>query len=112
MKTKFLFFAVLLCFSTVAVSPVFADSNPHHNNNTGKQLTKQEFREAYEGLKSRLDALKVAKKNADTQMEKQKIQDEIKDIKKEAKQLKQQASGGIYIGAGALVVLLVLLLLL
>lgn len=112
MKTKSLFFAALLsvCFFT---SPSFAydlaDSSPDKEPD---KMTKQEFREAYQILKDRIDHLQEAKKEADTRLEKKEIRKEIHDIKKEAKQLKQQASGGIYIGGGALIVIVLLILLL
>ncbi len=80
---------------------------------TEKLRTKEEFKAAYEDLLQRRDALKEAKKSAATREEKQQLKEDIKDIKKEAKALKQQAiGGGIYIGAGALIIILLLILLL
>lgn len=112
MKAKPFFFAVLLSFFTFTVVPTFAEttSDPIEKA-VDKKMTKEEFREAYDVLKERIDYLKEAKKNAQTKEERQKVQDEIRGIKEEAKELKQQ-QGGIYIGAGALIVILLLVLLL
>lgn len=63
-------------------------------------------------LTERIEFLQEAKKHAVDKQEKKDIQHEIRDIKKEAKALKQQVSGGIYIGGGVLIVALLLILLL
>lgn len=109
MKAKSFFFAALFSFFTFIGLPTFAETT---SDPADKVMTEEEFKEAYNALKDRVDYLREAKKNAQTKAEKQKVQDEIRGIKEEAKELKQQQSGGLYIGAGALLVLVVLLLLL
>lgn len=110
MKTKpfllFLSFFLLIVFSSdLAV----ADAPPSNDNST---LSEQEVKAQINNLTERISVLKAAKKQALTKAEKQQIRHEIRDIKKEARALKQQASGGIYIGGGVLLVALLLILLL
>ncbi|WKN33061.1 hypothetical protein PZB74_06850 [Porifericola rhodea] len=110
MKTKVLFLTLLsftLSFSTLKVNAA-TDPLP-----ADEQMTKEEYQLALEQLEERVDVLKEAKKDATTKAEKEAIRSEIKDVKEEAKALKQQAmSGGIYIGGGALLVIVLLLILL
>lgn len=108
-------FAVLLCFFTFSVLTVSAETDPvktEKEQATTKQLSKEEFKIAYKALKVKIQDLKQAKRHAETKLEKQKINAEIKGVKEEAKALKQQVSGGVYIGSGALIVILLLILLL
>lgn len=113
MKAKSIFFTALFSFFTFAVFPTFAETTSDPTEKVvDKTMTKEEFKAAYDALKDRIDYLKEAKKNAKTKEERQKVRDEIKGVKEEAKELKQQQSGGLYIGAGALLVLVILLLLL
>ncbi len=109
MKTKsFLFFfafSFLICFSSVAVA-----DTPTNDGNTA--LAEKEIRAKIDVLTERITDLKKAKKHATTKVERQQIRHEIRDVKKEAKALKQQVSGGIYIGTGVLLVALLLILLL
>ncbi len=88
--------------------------NPDAKVNTRKEssLTKDEFERASQKLLERAEQLKAAKNMATTREEKARIKEEIKDVKRETKALKQQAlSSGVYIGAGALIVILLLILL-
>lgn len=114
MKTKpFILKLIILACAMFVFMPSYADGVSKEPASTTPIRTKQEFKAAYEDLMRRGDALKTAKKNAATQAEKQQIKEDIKAVKKEAKELKEQAvSGGIYIGAGALLILVLLLLLL
>ncbi len=89
-------------------------------NNPDEPATEDEVR--IQEIEVRLDeltvktkALKVAKKEAETKAERKAIKEELKSIRDEAKALDAEGkalSGGIYIGAGALVVILLLILLL
>lgn len=75
--------------------------------------TKADFEQAYETLKDHVQQLKVAKKEAVTQTDKDMVKDQIKETKNEIKAVKAKAVGkGIYIGSGVLVLLIVLLLIL
>lgn len=115
MKIKTIFPVALLCFFSFTILPVSAETDPVITGKEPadtKQLTKQEFEKAYETLKERTHALKEARKHARTKLEKQKINAEIKGIKEEAKALKEQLSGGVYIGSGVLLVIILLILLL
>ena len=110
MKTKLTFIVALLLTTTLQL-PAFS-STVANDDPTAVTLTEAELKTAIEDLSTRVEMLKEAKKNAINRAEKKQIRSEIRDIKKEAKQLKQQANGGIYIGAGALVVIVLVLLLL
>ncbi len=113
MKTKSLFFAILLFFFAFTSLPVSAETTPTDGETPEKHRTEEEYKVALDVLTERIEVLKEAKKNASTIEEKQLVKNEIKEIKKEAKALKQEASSnGIYIGAGALIVILLLILLL
>lgn len=109
MKTKLTFIVAVLMMTTLQFS-AFSATTP--GDEPAAPMTEAELNTAIVDLSARVDVLKEAKKNATTQAEKKQIRSEIRDIKKEAKQLKQQANGGIYIGAGALLVLVIVLLLL
>lgn len=109
MKTKSVFFAVFFCVFSFTSFNVSASDSPVSDDH---QMTKKEFQIALDALKQRVENLKEAKKNADTRVEKEALREEIKDVKKETRELKQQASGGIYIGGGALLVIILLLILL
>lgn len=108
MKTKVVFFTLFFCFFSFSSFYASASSDPTHD-----QMTKEEYQLALDVLKERVENLKEAKNEATTPAEKEALREEIKDVKKETRELKQQAmSGGIYIGGGALIVILLLLLLL
>ena len=110
MKAKpFLFilsFFLLFSFSS------FAYTADVPSENTKSVLSEAELKARINVLTERVEFLKEAKKQAVNKQEKRQIRHEIRDIKKEAKALKQQVGGGIYIGAGVLVVALLLILLL
>jgi FtsZ-binding cell division protein ZapB len=115
MKAKLFFFAALFClFSFTSLPLAVGNTKPATEEEPKKEITKEEYKEAIETLKERVDTLKEAKKNADMKEEKQKVKEEIKEVKREAKMLKQQERGGfgIYIGGGALLAILILVLLL
>ncbi|WPP48188.1 hypothetical protein [Catalinimonas niigatensis] len=109
MKTKAVFFVALFCVLNFVSFSVSASDEPAADD---QQMTKKEFQIALDALKERAENLKEAKKHALTQAEKKAFREEIKDVKKETRELKQQASGGIYIGGGALLVIVLLLILL
>lgn len=109
MKTKAVFFAMLACIFTFSSLSAVASNDPVEDD---QKMTQQEFQFALNALQERVENLKEAKKNADTRAEKVALRAEIKDVKKETRELKQQASGGIYIGGGALLVIILLLILL
>lgn len=81
-------------------------------NNGETTLSETQLKAKITTLTERLEVLKEAKKRAVNKQEKRGIRHEIRDVKKEAKALKQQVSGGIYIGSGVLIVALLLILLL
>lgn len=115
MKTKPLFLKMtLFACAMLFFMPLHAyDTDKKTPLPTPKLETKEEYKAAYEALLKRKDALIEAKKNAKTTAERKKIKEDIQGIKKEAKALREQAlSGGIYIGAGALLIILLLILLL
>ena len=110
MKTKLTFviaFLLVAALQLPALSATTTEGDP-----VSVPMTEAELNTAIVDLTARVEVLKEAKKNATTRVEKKRIRAEIRDIKKEAKHLKQQANGGIYIGAGALVVIVLVLLLL
>lgn len=109
MKTKSIFFSLLLGLFVFSPFGAFASNDPIPEE---KQMTEKEFQMAMDVLKTKVDNLKDAKREADTPAERKALRKEIKDVKKEARELKQQASGGIYIGGGALIVIILLLILL
>lgn len=110
MKTKPIFVIAFLLVTTLQLSVFSATAT--EGDPLRVPLTEVELKTAIVDLEARAEQLREAKKEATTRAEKKQIRAEIRDIKKEAKQLKQQASGGIYIGAGVLVVALLLVLLL
>lgn len=115
MKTKPLFLKMMLlaCIMLFIIPLQANDTDNSNPSNVPKLQTKEEYKEAFEALLKRKDALMEAKKNANTAAERKQIKEDIQDVKKETKALKEQAlSGGIYIGAGALLILVLLLLLL
>ena len=109
MKTKLFLFSLSFFLSVVFSPKLMATDLPSNSDNT---LTKQEMETKISNLTEQISVLKIAKKQALTRAEKQQIKHEIRDIKKEARALKQQAGSGIYIGGGVLLVALLLILLL
>lgn len=102
---------LLLLITTSPLSSMINDPEPPIDIESLE--TRVDFEQAYEILKDRIDQLKSDKNNAVTKSEKELIKLLISDTKSDIKAIKAKAiSGGIYIGSGALVVLLVLLLLL
>lgn len=113
MKVKSFFLIAIFSLFALHTLPAFAETGPGDKGKTVKEMTKEEFKEALSVLKVKAENLKDAKKNATTKEEKQKINEDIKDVKKETNMLKEQAAnGGIYIGGGALVIIVLLILLL
>jgi long-subunit fatty acid transport protein len=76
-------------------------------NNTSKNLSKAD-KEILATNNTRLAELKILKVNAGSKIEKKAIRKEVKDIKKKSAAI----SGGIYISAGALILILILLIIL
>ena len=111
MKTK-LFFVVSFLSAVALQTPAFAASSVNDDPVRVEPMTESELKSAILDLQVRAQELREAKKNATTKAEKKQIRSQIRDIKKEAKMLKQQDNGGIYIGGGALIVLIVLLIVL
>lgn len=106
----FLFFLLVCLFSSFLSLEAVAADTPANDNAT--TLSDVELKVKINTLAERVQTLKEAKKNAVSKVEKKQIRHEIRDIKKEAKALKQQVSGGVYIGTGVLLVALLLILLL
>lgn len=106
---------ILLSFFMLVMFPASALETDPKNEGTPENdiMTEAEYNAALIILNDRIEQLKEAKKAAKTKIEKKEVRDEIKAVKKEAKELKKQKNGaGIYIGSGALVVILLLILLL
>src|SRR5690625_3583693 len=69
--------------------------------------------QAYQTLKDRVEELKMQKKAAVTREEKRAVKEKMKETKQQIKDLRSKpVSGGIYIGSGALLLLLILLIIL
>lgn len=110
MNYRVFFLSVLLIFSGASV---FASAPATDPADEADKMTKKEYQAALEVLKARVDMLRESKREADTRAEKKALRREIRDVRKEARQLKQEAlSGGIYIGGGALLIIILLLILL
>jgi|GEM_PF-6431270 len=72
-----------------------------------------DFKQAYQTLKDRVEELKMQKKAAVTREEKRAVKEKMKETKQQIKDLRSKpVSGGIYIGSGALLLLLILLIIL
>lgn len=106
---------MLLSFFMLVVFPASALETAPKNEGAPENdiMTEADYNAALIVLNDRIEQLKEAKKAAKTKIEKKEVRDEIKAVKKEVKELKKQVNGaGIYIGSGALVVILLLILLL
>ena len=101
---------VLLVFMTM---PAQARTGPNPIVDLEALETEEDFQQAYEVLKDHVKELKAAKKAATTKAEKQQVKNQIEATKNEIEAVKAKAlSGGIYIGSGALILIILLLILL
>ena len=109
MKTKLTFVLILLMtvLQLVAFPAPVTGDDP-----AATTMTEAELNTAIMNLKTRVERLQESRKNATSREEKQQMRAEIRDIKKEAKQLKQQGSSGVFIGIGIGVLLALVLVLL
>lgn len=110
MKAKPVLFILSFFLFTCFGSFAYAVDAP--TKEVKSELSETELKARINVLTEKIEVLKEAKRQAVDKQEKQQIRHEIRDIKKEAKALKQQISGGIYIGTGVLLVALLLILLL
>ena len=93
--------------------PAHSRTNPEPIVDLEKLETEEDFQNAYETLKAHVKVLKTTKRAATTKAEKQHVKQEIDATKNEIEAVKAKAlSGGIYIGSGALLVIILLLILL
>lgn len=104
----------ILVICMIAVGPTgAAELNKTIDINPESLQTKEDFENAYQTLKVKVHDLKVRKKAAVTREQKNQVKKEIKEIKQLVKEIRSKpVSGGIYIGSGALILLLILLLIL
>ena len=113
MKVTSLLLTAIFSLLAFTIFPASAETGPGDKVTTVSEMTKEEYKEALSVLKDRAENLKEAKKNATTEAEKQKLKEDIKEVKNETTLLKEQAAnGGIYIGGGALIIIILLILLL
>jgi len=76
--------------------------------------TEADFQAAQKILTERVDRLKAEKKMVVTKSEKKELRNEINEVKSDINAVNKaakRASGGIYLGAGALIAIIVILLL-
>jgi hypothetical protein len=104
-KIAILFIALSSLFlSNYASATSDPTKDPITSNNTVPVDTAAQLKV----LELRLNEIKEMDKSALTRSEKKELKSEVKEIKKEMKAL----SGGVYISAGALIVILILLIIL
>ena len=104
MTVKQIFRVISLAILIAIASPVGAaiivpDSS--QINATTESLRSQQ-------LIQRLEEIKAMDKSALTRLEKKRLRNEVRDIKKEAKEIK----GGVYLSVGAIIIIILLLILL
>lgn len=105
--------AFILCISLCGLAGAIDRAEMHPAVYLEKPESQVEYEKAYDALKERVEELKVEKKSAVTRKEKKQVKAKMKKTKKEIKELRSKpVSGGIYIGSGALLILLILLILL
>ena len=105
---KQLIISSLAIFMIAFSSPILANSGSSSNPVTPSKEISPEDAKKVETLTVRLDELKEMDKSAMTRIQKKEARKEIKEIKKELKAL----NGGIYLSAGALIVIAILLIIL
>jgi len=110
---KLVLFTFPLLFILFSLTPGKTGSDPHPLIDIESLETEEDFHQAYEVLKDKVKELKVAKKEATSKAEKKMIKEDITHVKNEIEAVKAKAlSGGIYIGSGALLLIIILLILL
>jgi len=87
--------------------PMRLNAEPENNSST-KDETEVVISDEAVALMDRLEEIEAIDKSNLTPAEKRKLRKEVRGIKKELKEL----SGGIYISAGALIVILLLIIIL
>ena len=95
-------FALLLAIALPASSAVVS-SDPLKT--TGTEKTENARAQV---LMQRLEEIKAMDKSELTRLEKKALRNEVRDIKKEAKEIK----GGVYLSVGAIIIVILLLILL
>ena len=94
--------AVLIAVASPASAAVITpESLPNNDNAKTESLRGQQ-------LMQRLEEIKAMNKSELTRLEKKALRNEVRDIKKEAKEIK----GGVYLSVGAIIIVILLLILL
>lgn len=94
--------AVLIAVAAPASAAIIVpESPPISNNATPESLRAQQ-------LMQRLEEIKAMDKSELTRLEKKALRNEVRDIKKESKEIK----GGVYLSVGAIIIIILLLILL
>ena len=110
---KFLITLTPVMMLLLIIIPAHSRTNPEPIVDLEKLETEEDFQNAYEVLKAHVKELKAAKRAATTKAEKQHVKQQIEATKNEIEAVKAKAlSGGIYIGSGALLLIIILLILL
>ncbi len=107
----------LLCASALFLllvsRPAIANGDPKPLVDIESLETEDDFKQAYNILKDHVKELKATKRAATTETEKELVKNQIQQTKNEIEAVKAKAlSGGIYIGSGALLLIILLLLIL
>jgi hypothetical protein len=90
--------AIAVPASAAVIDPVLSQTN---SNEKTESLRGQQ-------LMQRLEEIKAMDKSELTRLEKKSLRNEVRDIKKESKEL----SGGVYLSVGAIIIVILLLILL
>lgn len=111
-KKIFLMCAPIL-FLMLISRPAIANGDPKPIVDIESLETEDDFEQAYEILKDHVKELKATKRSASTKAEKELVKNQIQQTKNEIEAVKAKAlSGGIYIGSGALLLIILLLIIL
>jgi glucose-6-phosphate isomerase len=100
----------LIFFLTLSLAVVAGESITPLDRNTIKNMNDEQRQARVNVLENRLREFEAMDLKALEKADKKEIKKEVKDINRELK--KHQVSGGVYIGIGALIVLVILLILL
>ena len=92
--------AILIAIASPAGAAIIVPDSSQINATTESLRSQQ--------LIQRLEEIKAMDKSALTRLEKKRLRNEVRDIKKEAKEIK----GGVYLSVGAIIIIILLLILL
>ena len=97
---RIILLAMFIAISSTAGAVVIVPDSSQTNATTESLRSQQ--------LMQRLEEIKAMDKSALTRLEKKALRNEVRDIKKEAKEIK----GGVYLSVGAIIIIILLLILL